>query len=104
MLRYSTFPRTARTLLTGVLAVVCVSTAWAQQPAATLLVQVGQVSLLKDGNQFALAVGQAVKANQIVVTGDSSYAKFQVADGSIFEVFEKSQVTFRDKGGSWKDL
>lgn len=104
MLRYSTLSRTARALLTGVMGLVCVSTAWAQQPAATLLVQVGQVSMLKDGNQFALAVGQSIKANQIVVTGDSSYAKFQVADGSIFEVFEKSQVTFRDKGGSWKDL
>jgi|SRR5271157_490716 len=104
MLRRSTLSRIVRALLTAATLVVSLAPAWAQQPAATLLVQNGQVSVLKDGNQMALSIGQSIKANQIVVTGEGSYAKFQVADGSIFEVFEKSQVTFHDRGGSWKDL
>ncbi len=94
-----------RALLAAATAVVSLVPASAQAPAATILVQVGQVSLLKDGNQVALMVGQGILANQVVVTGEGAYAKFRVeADGSSFEVFEKSQVTFHDKGGSFKDL
>lgn len=94
-----------RALLAAATAVVSLVPASAQTPAATILVQVGQVSLLKDGNQVALMVGQGILANQVVVTGEGAYAKFRVeADGSSFEVFEKSQVTFHDKGGSFKDL
>jgi hypothetical protein len=104
MLRRFRLSRTIHALLTAATVVLFIAPAMGQQTAATLLVQVGQVSLLKDGNPLALSVGQAIRADQVVVTGDNSYAKFQVADGSIFEVFEKSQVTFRDKGGSWKDL
>jgi hypothetical protein len=60
--------------------------------------------LVKDGNQVALSVGQGIQVNQVIVTGVGAYARFHVADGSEFEVFEKSQVTFRESGGSWKDL
>jgi ferric-dicitrate binding protein FerR (iron transport regulator) len=91
-------------LLTAAAVAVSLVPALAQQTAATLQVQVGQVSLLKDGNPVALFVGQTIQANQMVITGAGAYAKFRIADGSEFEVFEKSQVTFRDKGGSWTDV
>lgn len=104
MLRHFTLTRATRALLAAATVAVSLVPAFAQETAATLLVQVGQVSMLKDGNQVALYVGQAIRANQMVVTGEGAYARFRVADGSEFEVFEKSQVTFHDKGGSWKDL
>lgn len=95
---------TMRPLLVATALLVCLAPAFSQETAATLQVQVGQVSVLKDGNQVALSVGQGIRANQVVVTGEGAYARFRVADGTEFEVFEKSQVTFRDRGGSWKDL
>jgi hypothetical protein len=104
MLRHIKLSGTIRALLTAAAIAVSVVPATAQQFAATLQVQVGQVSLLKDGNQVALSVGQGIQANQVIVTGLGAYARFRVADGSEFEVFEKSEVTFRDSGGSWKDL
>lgn len=104
MLRRSTFPGSLRALAAAVTVVVSLVPALAQDSAATLLVQVGQVSMLKDGNQIALSVGKSIQPNQIVLTGPGAYAKFQVADGSTFEVFEKSQVTFREKGGGFKEL
>ena len=104
MLRRSTFSGSLRALAAAATVAVSLVPALAQDTAATLLVQVGQVSMLKDGNQIALAVGQSIQPNQMVVTGPGAYAKFQVADGSTFEVFEKSQVTFREKGGGFKEL
>jgi hypothetical protein len=104
MLRHITLSGTIRALLTAATILVSVVPALPQQFAATLQVQVGQVSLLKDGNQVALSVGQGIRASQVIVTGLGAYARFRVADGSEFEVFEKSEVTFRDSGGSWKDL
>jgi ferric-dicitrate binding protein FerR (iron transport regulator) len=65
-----------------------------QDTAAALVVQVGQVSLLKDGAPVALFTGSHVTAQQMVVTGPGSYAKFELSDGSTFEVFENSQVCF----------
>jgi len=104
MYRRSTLSRIVRALLTAAVLAVCVVPALAQPTAATVLEQIGQVSLLKDGNQVALFVGQGIKRDQVIVTGPGSYAKFRVSDGTEFEVFEKSQITFREQGGSWKDL
>ena len=104
MYRRSTLAQSVRALLVAAMAVVSLPPALAQQPAATLLVQVGQVSLLKDGNQIALFVGQGIRANQEVLTGPASYARFRVADGTEFEVFENSHVTFREKGASAIEL
>jgi len=104
MLRRFTLSWTMRALLTAAALSVFLAPAMAQQRAATLLQQVGQVSVLSDGNAVSLFDGNPIKPNQIVVTGANSYAKFQVSDGSIFEVFENSRVTFYDRGGGWKDL
>ncbi len=40
----------------------------------------------------------------MVVTGPDSYAKFHLADGSSFEVFENSKVQFREDYPAWTHL
>ncbi len=72
--------------------------------AATVINLTGQVSILRDSTPWALSVGQQVKPKQIIITGPDGYAEFQVSDGSTFEVFPNSKVTFRDNPGDWKDL
>jgi ferric-dicitrate binding protein FerR (iron transport regulator) len=45
-----------------------------------------------------------VRAGQIVITGPDGHATFSVSDGSTFEVFPNSQVTFRANPGTFRDL
>ena len=52
---------------------------------------------------MALFVGNVVSPKQIIITGPDGYAKFQIADGSTFEVFPKARVTFR-ASFSWTEL
>jgi len=63
----------------------------------------GRVSVLKDGMEWARAIGDVVQPRQIVVTGTDGYAKFQLADGSTFEVFQNTKTVFRDTPG-WSEL
>lgn len=72
--------------------------------AAKILSLNGQVSVLKDRLPWALQVGDTVQPKQVIVTGADGYAVLQVADGSTFEVFPNSQVTFRANPGNWRDL
>jgi hypothetical protein len=72
--------------------------------AARLLSFTGQISLMRDGNPWALNVGDLVKPEQVIVTGPDGYGLFQVADGSKFEVFPGAHVVFRANRGDWKDL
>jgi hypothetical protein len=74
------------------------------RPAATVVTQVGQVSLLKDGLQIALNAGDKLQVKQNIVTGPDGYAKFLLQDGSTFEVFSNSQVTFHDNFPSLVDM
>src|SRR5574342_390173 len=76
----------------------------ATSPAAFVITLEGRVSLLKDARPWALRVGDQVRPRQIIVTGPDGYALCRVADGSTFEVFPNSQVTFRDNPGDWRDL
>jgi hypothetical protein len=77
----------------------------AQDSAAKVIYQVGQVSLASDGLFKALSVGDAVKARQLIITGPDGYAQFQVlSDGSTFEVFPNSKVYFRSTPGNWQHL
>jgi hypothetical protein len=96
-------------LLVAAATAACLAPLQAQQEyAAKVLTEMGQVSFLKDGVPQALVVGDptlgVVHVKQIIVTGPNSYAKFEVPDGSTFEVFENSTVTFRDNYPSWSDL
>jgi hypothetical protein len=100
--------RSINTLLLAVLFVVCLSPVQAQDSAAAkVLTLTGDVSYIKDGpagNKWALNEGQTVQQRWIIKTGKDGYAKFQVADGSTFEVFPDSEVTFRQDPGNWTHL
>jgi ferric-dicitrate binding protein FerR (iron transport regulator) len=72
--------------------------------AAKLVSFSGQISVLRDGNPWALNTGDAVQPQQVIVTGPDGYGVFKVADGSTFEVFPKSRVVFRANRGDWRDL
>jgi hypothetical protein len=75
--------------------------------AATVIQMVGNVWVQRDNqpsSQWALLMGAQVKPQQIIVTGPDGYAEFRLSDGSTFEVFPNSRVTFRNTPGDWKDL
>lgn len=94
----------------GLFATAAVNTSWAQFPtddtvAARVVEMTGRVSMLRDnGEEWALNVGSAVRPRQLIKTGPDGYAKFQLSDGSTFEVFQDSQVVFRANPPSWGDL
>jgi hypothetical protein len=92
----------------GALAVVLSFAApgFAQSPdgSATLTFAEGRVDVLRDGTAWALETGDVVKPRQVVTTGPDGYAQFRLADGSTFEVFPNSRVTFRANLGDWTDL
>jgi hypothetical protein len=105
MLKRLTTPGIVRAILMAAVAVVFLRPLSAQRPAATLVSMSGQVSILPDGhNTKALFTGDAVPAQKTIVTGPNSYAKFLLPDGSYFEVFEKSQVVFREDYPAWAHL
>jgi len=72
--------------------------------AAKVLSLDGDVSVLRDTTPWALNVGDQVQLQQVVITGRDGYAKFQVSDGSTFEVYPNSNVIFRKNPGNWRDL
>ncbi len=99
MLVRSTFTRSVHTLLLAAALLVCLRPAYAQATGkATAIKQVGNVAVVKDSSNYrtAVFVGSQVSAGQLIVTGSDGYALFQVSDGSTFEVFPDSQVTFRN--------
>ena len=75
-----------------------------QGEAAKAVSVTGQVSLLNDGQPWALSVGDQVKVGQVIFSGPDGYAVFQVSDGSTFEVYATSRVVFRKTPGNLKDL
>jgi len=104
MLWRMTLPGMVRPLLVAAAVVVSLAPLQAQDTAAKALVINGNVSVLRDGGPWALFEGNTVRPKQIIKTGADGYARFQVSDGSSFEVFSNSQVIFRDNPPSWKDL
>ena len=68
---------------------------------AIVVVQSGDVSQLgdRDGYRATIPPCGKVKQQQVIRTGPDGYAKFQVSDGSVFEVFPNSEVTFRKTYG-----
>ncbi|HXB68921.1 MAG TPA: FecR family protein [Candidatus Acidoferrales bacterium] len=107
MLRRSTLTRTVHRLLVAATLVVCLAPLRAQDAAARPTELAGDVSFLRDGQngyKWALNLGTDVKPGWIVKTGKDGYAKFQVSDGSTFEVFPNSEITFRADPGNWTHL
>jgi ferric-dicitrate binding protein FerR (iron transport regulator) len=72
--------------------------------AAKVASLTGQVSVLKGSEPWALNTGDLVYPKQIVVSGSDGFAIFQVSDGTTFEIYPNSRVTFRSNPGSWADL
>jgi len=72
--------------------------------AAKVVSREGQVSVYRDNTYWAIDTGDTVRARQVVVTGADGHATFRVSDGSTFEIFPNSQVTFRANPGSWRDI
>jgi hypothetical protein len=107
MLRRLSLLRTVHTLLTAVALVVSLNPLRAecvmspQSTGAMLLVQSGDVSQLGDRAGYRVTIKPCgiVNQQQVIKTGPDGYAKFQVSDGSTFEVFPNSEVTFRKTYG-----
>lgn len=97
--------RTARTLLTAVALLFCLNPLLAQSPSATVVYQIGQVSIMDSGYLKPVSVGSPINQKQLIVTGPDGFAKCQVlSDGSTFEVYPNSKVVFRETSGDWKHL
>ncbi len=87
-------------------AVVCPAqffTVTPEQTGKVIHVQ-GQVSVVKDATTWALTQGMTIQPKQEIVTGQDGYAKIQVPDGSVFEVFPGSRATFRSNQGNLREL
>ncbi len=76
----------------------------APEAAATVVSLTGSVSILRDNQPWALSVGDMVQVRQVIVSGADGHALFKVSDGSTFEVFPNSYVTFRKNPPNWGDL
>ncbi len=107
----------ARTALAVVWLAVSAGTASAQFPgvgsqsttensdsAAKVASLTGQVSVLKGSEPWALNVGDSIFPRQVVISGSDGFAIFTVADGTTFEIYPNSRVTFRSNPGTWSDL
>ena len=102
MLRYVQLRRAMHWVSLLAALVVCL-TPLAAQDVARVVELSGQVSVLKDSSPVPLFAGGAVSPKQVILTGPDGYAKFQIGDGSTFEVFPNGRVTFRDSF-SWTEL
>src|SRR5688572_23455381 len=98
----------AACLLMAASAIVCSAqqrpSIYSADGAAKVVQLTGQVSVLRDSTPWALEVGDLVQVRQIIITGPDGFAVLQVSDGSTFEVFQNSKVTFRNNPSNWKDL
>src|SRR5690348_7506201 len=105
MFQRCTLPWITRALLAAACCVVSLGRLQAQNPAAARVVaQIGQVSVMENGYARALSVGMDVSPAQVIVTGPDSFARFQVSDGSTFEVYANARIVFRETMGDWKHL
>jgi len=76
----------------------------ASQWAAKAVTATGRVSVLRDGIEYAIDTGSEVRVKELIFTGPDGQARFQVSDGSYFDVFPNSRVIFRKNTSDWKDL
>jgi hypothetical protein len=98
MLERTTFGRAVQFVLVTCALAVCLRPAHAQTGSkATAIQLIGNVSVIRDTSNYrtALMLGNQVSPGHMIVTGADGYAQFKIADGSTFEVFPDSQVTFR---------
>jgi len=107
MQKFSTLARAVHVLLLAVGVGVSVANLHAQSHEFAAAVELegqvsvvrgGQVPLFQRGAQGAPADQTGVRPKEEIVTGPDGHAVFQISDGSTFEVFPNSRVTFQ---GEW---
>jgi FecR protein len=107
MLKPATLARTVHLLLLAVAVALSVTAVKAQShEVATVIELQGQVSVMRGGQEPLFQKGPeclrpslcAVNAKEEIVTGPDGHAVFRISDGSTFEVFPNSRVTFQ---GQW---
>lgn len=92
-------------LVIAATAVVCLAQAQdSTAVAARVKTAVGRVDVMRGVEPWALSSGESISPKQLVKTGVDGYAVFTLADGSEFEVFPNSEVTFRDNPGNFAHL
>ena len=64
----------------------------------------GQVSVLRNGEMWALFNGDTVRVGQMILTGPDGLAKLELTDGSSFYVYPNSRVVFRANPGNPREL
>jgi hypothetical protein len=72
--------------------------------AAKALTVTGRVSVLRDAAEYAIVEGGQVHVKELIFTGPDGSARFQVSDGSTFDVYPNSRVIFRKNVPNWRDL
>ena len=82
-----------------------VASSYAQVTTAAEVVEAqGQVSVWRNGQEWALFPGNLVQLGQTIITGDDGFATLEISDGSSFLVYPDSRVVFRKNPGSLQDL
>jgi hypothetical protein len=81
-----------------------VDTSAAQAYEAHAIAVTGQVSRIRDNRPWALSTGERVPIQQVIITGNDGYARFEVAGGSYFDIYSNSRVLFRQNAGTAGDL
>jgi hypothetical protein len=78
---------------------------WLGAPGAAKVVAVqGNVSVIRDSQAWAVLENAWIQPRQEVITGHDGYAVLEVADGSRWEIFPNSRVTFRHNAGNIREL
>jgi hypothetical protein len=70
---------------------------------AKLIEMSGRVSVVKDGIEWARSTGDVIEPKQVIITGPDGYAKFQLSDGSTFEVFQNTRAIFHETS-AWDEF
>jgi len=74
------------------------------QYAAKAIQVSGRVSVLRDAVEYAIVEGGEVRVKELIFTGSDGQARFQVSDGSTFDVYPNSRVVFRKNVPNWQDM
>ena len=72
--------------------------------AAKVTTADGRVSVLRNGELWALFAGNSVRVGETIVTGGDGFARLEISDGSSFEVYPNSHVVFRANPGNMREL
>ncbi len=72
--------------------------------AAEVVEALGDVSVIRNEQVWALFAGDHVKVGEMIVTGKDGFAQLAVEDGAVFLVHPDSKVVFRKNPGNLRDL